>query len=129
MAVAGNARYLNLATWRRDGREVRTPVWFALLDGRYYCFSADDAGKVKRLRNSDRAAIAHCNARGGVLGAWQPARATLVDEPAREQAAYRALRAKYGWQMALLDLLARLGGRYERRAMIEIVTVDDLPQH
>ena len=30
--------YVNLATFRRNGREVRTPVWIAGKDRRYYIF-------------------------------------------------------------------------------------------
>jgi len=31
-----------------------------------------------------------------------------------------ALRAKYGWQMRLVDFFSRLTGRYGRRAILEI---------
>ncbi|MGE0483751.1 MAG: PPOX class F420-dependent oxidoreductase [Gammaproteobacteria bacterium] len=118
-------RYLSLATYRRDGREVRTPVWFVVIDERYYCFSADDAGKIKRLRGRDRAAIAACDARGRLRGPWHPARGNLVSDPALQRRVYAALRARYGWQMALLDWLARLGGRLGRRAVLEIVPAGD----
>jgi hypothetical protein len=39
-------KYVNLATYRRNGVEVKTPVWIAELAGRYYVFSAGDAGKI-----------------------------------------------------------------------------------
>ena len=39
--------YVNLATYRKDGREVRTPVWLAGDNGEYYVFSESKAGKVK----------------------------------------------------------------------------------
>jgi hypothetical protein len=35
-----NARYLNLATFRRSGAAVTTPVWFAADNGIYYLESA-----------------------------------------------------------------------------------------
>ena len=50
-------RYLSLATFRRDGGAVPTPVWFAEVDGLLYVFTAGDAGKVKRLRHSSRARV------------------------------------------------------------------------
>ncbi len=114
------ARYVNLGTFRRDGRRVGTPVWAAGEGDVYYVFSAGDAGKVKRLRNSDRAEVAACDARGGVVGDWHPARAELIAEPADVQIALRALRKKYGWQMHLTDWLAKLSGRYSRRAYIKV---------
>ena len=33
-------RYLSLATFRRNGAEVTTPVWFAAGDGKLYVFTA-----------------------------------------------------------------------------------------
>lgn len=114
------ARYVNLATFRRGGRRVGTPVWAAGEDDVYYVFSAGDAGKIKRLRNSDRAEVAPCDARGGLLGDWHPARAEIIDQQADVQVALQALRSKYGWQMRLTDALAKLTGRYSRRAYIRV---------
>ena len=115
-----NARYLNLATFRKNGAEVATPVWFAERNGAYYVFSTGDAGKVKRLRNSSRARIAPCDMRGGLLGEWVEAHAVVVKDRSERDAAYRALRDKYGWQMGLLDFFSRLGGRIGQRAVIRI---------
>jgi PPOX class probable F420-dependent enzyme len=113
-------RYLSLATFRRDGAEVRTPVWFAALDTKLYVFSAGEAGKVKRLRHSPRARVAPCDARGGVRGDWREATARVVTDRRLIEQARAALRAKYGWRLRVLDALARLTGRLERRAWIEI---------
>lgn len=115
-----DSRYISLATFRRDGREVRTPVWFARLDDGYVCYSAADAGKVKRIRANARVRLAPCDVRGGLRGAWQAATATLIDDPATCARAFGALRARYGWQMWLIDTLARLSGRYRRRAVIAL---------
>ena len=46
------AAYFSLATFRKSGVAVETPVWFAGDKQTYYVFSAGQAGKVKRLRNS-----------------------------------------------------------------------------
>jgi uncharacterized protein len=113
-------RYLSLGTFRRNGAEVRTPVWFAALDAKLYVFSAGDAGKVKRLRHSPRARVAPCDAGGGVRGDWRETTARVVTDRRLIERARAALRAKYGWQLRLLDALARLTGRLERRAWIEI---------
>lgn len=112
--------YVSLATFRRDGREVRTPVWIAGEGGVFYVFSAPEVGKVKRIRANGRVALAACNYRGVVKGPWRDGRARLVDDPASRTAALRALRAKYGVQMWLADVLSKLGGRFASRAYIEI---------
>lgn len=115
------ARYVNLATRRRDGREVLTPVWMAPEDGRHFVFSSRDTGKVKRIRNNPAVRLAVCDLRGGLKSEWLDATAHLVlDDPATEALAYRALRHRYRWQMSLLDGISWLSGRYQRRIIIEI---------
>jgi PPOX class probable F420-dependent enzyme len=113
-------RYVALATFRRSGAEVRTPVWCAAMDGRLYVFSAGDSGKVKRLRHSSRARVAPSDVRGNVRGEWWDAHARIVTEPRVIERAHAAMRAKYGWQARLGDVFSRLTGRLPRRAWIEV---------
>ncbi len=120
MSALRDARYLSLATFRKSGVAVETPVWFAESGDRLWVFSAGDAGKVKRLRNSSRSRVAPCDMRGGILGEWTESVARLVDDPEAIRAAHAAMRAKYGWQMSLGDFFSTLSGRLQRRAWIEI---------
>jgi hypothetical protein len=121
LAAFDRHAYISLVTFRRTGAGVPTPVWFAVRDGRIVVFSEARAGKVKRLRNDPRVRFAPCDVRGRVRGErWQDGRARIVAERAEEQAAYAALRAKYGWQMRLLDAFSRLAGRIRGRAVLEI---------
>ena len=119
-ATLDRHRYLSLATFRRSGAEVRTPVWFAAADGKIYVLTAGESGKVKRLRRSSRARVAPSDMRGHVRGEWYDGAARIVTEPGVIERAHAALRAKYGWQMGLGDLFSRLTGRIRRRAWIEI---------
>lgn len=114
------ARYVNLATFRRDGREVRTPVWMAEAEGRHFVFTARHVGKVKRLRHNPRLRLAVCDMRGALRSDWLEGSATFVTDPASLNLGYRALRAKYGWQMRLIDLGSWLSGRLNQRELIEI---------
>jgi uncharacterized protein len=113
-------RYVSLATFRRDGTEVATPVWFAEAGGQLYVFTAGDSGKVKRLRRSARARIAPCDARGGLRGPWQDAIAQLVTDAGLIERGRVAFRAKYGWQLRIFDFFAGLAGRVNRRSWIQI---------
>jgi PPOX class probable F420-dependent enzyme len=113
-------RYVSLATFRANGAEVATPVWFAVVDATLYVFTTADSGKVKRVHRSSRARIAPCDARGAPRGAWQDATAHLVTNSGIIARADVALREKYGWQKWLLDLGSRLTGRIHRRAWIAI---------
>ncbi|HET8533196.1 MAG TPA: PPOX class F420-dependent oxidoreductase [Methylomirabilota bacterium] len=120
LAAFDRHRYMALATFRRSGAQVRTPVWFAAMDGKVYVFTAGESGKVKRLRRSSRARVAPSDVRGGVRGEWWDVAARLVTEPGLIERAHAALRAKYGWQAWMGDVLSRLTGRIRRRAWIEI---------
>jgi hypothetical protein len=113
-------RYMSLATFRKSGAEVATPVWFAAADGRLHVFTAEQSGKVKRLRHSQRVRVAPSDARGRVRGEWREATARILTDPGAIERAYAALQAKYGWQMRLTNLLSRLTGRINHRAWLEI---------
>jgi len=115
--------YVSLATFRRDGRTVETPVWIAGADGRLYVFTEAKAGKVKRLRREPRLRLAACSVRGGIRGPWHEGRGRIVTEPDVETRAYDALLEKYGWQMRLANLGSRLTGRIDGRAVLEL-TID-----
>lgn len=115
-----SARYISFGTYRKNGEVVDTPVWAGDEGDTLYVFSSGDAGKVKRLRNGNRARVAPCTATGKALGDYVDATAKLVDHPEVVERAYRALRRKYGWQMRMLDGLAMLSGRYRKRQIIEI---------
>jgi PPOX class probable F420-dependent enzyme len=113
-------RYMSLATFRRSGAEVATPVWFAAVDGKLYVVSAGSAGKVKRVRYAGRARVAPCDVRGGLRGAWQDAGARVITDAGLIGRARTALRAKYGWQVRIFDFVSRLTGRAKRRAWLEV---------
>lgn len=112
--------YVNLETFRRSGVGVRTPVWFAILDHKLYVVTDGTSAKVKRIRATKRIRLAACGVRGTVHGPWHDGAARIVDDRRLIERAHAALRAKYGWQMALLDLGSTLFGRIGRRAWLEV---------
>jgi PPOX class probable F420-dependent enzyme len=120
MAALDRETYISLVTFRRSGRGVATPVWFAARNGKIYVFSEGTAGKVKRLRNDARIRIAPCNVRGTVRGAWIDGSGRRVDDAELVEGAYRALLRKYGWQMRIANFFSRLAGRFDRRAILEL---------
>jgi hypothetical protein len=76
-------KYLSLETFRKNGQGVPTPVWFAAeplqaTPEKVYVYSTGNSGKAKRLRNSSRARVAPCTARGKLLGDWINAQAEIV---------------------------------------------------
>lgn len=114
------AQYLNLGTFRKTGVRVDTPVWFAPDGDHFYVLSNNQAGKVKRLKNSSRCQIAPCTMLGKPTGEWHDSNAFLVENGDEIRLAHQALKRKYGWQMLMLDSGAWLGGRINQRTFIRI---------
>ncbi len=102
---------MSLATYRRNGVEVKTPVWIAEKGGLYYVFSAGDAGKVKE-NSSDTPSAARCmRRRGNLRSDWTEAQARIVSDPALIAEVRKALRSKYGLVMGFADVMATMTGR------------------
>jgi PPOX class probable F420-dependent enzyme len=120
LAELGARSYVNLATTRRNGREVRTPVWIAPDGDRLVIYTNAGSGKVKRIRNGGRVRLAPCDVRGRLRGDWVEASARMLDEPEERDRALEAVFRKYGWQMQLARALGTLSGRWSQRAAIEV---------
>ncbi len=119
-----DARYINLETFRKNGRGVKTPVWCAPCGDEIAIFSERKAGKVKRLRNDTRIRVARCDVRGKVRGEWCEGQGRIVESAEEEKRAYEALHRKYGWQMAMADFFSTLSGRIKGRAVV-MLRLDD----
>ena len=112
--------YISLATFRRNGAAVETPVWFAILDGKLYVVTDGTSAKVKRMRATKRVRVAPCNVTGRVSGEWLDGTGRVVGDRKLVERAHAALTQKYGWQMWLLDAGSQLFGRIGRRAYLEL---------
>lgn len=107
-------RYLSLASFRKNGEVVRTPLWFAEQDGKLYVMTRDDSWKYKRVRNNPRVLVAPCTARGRVTGPEVEVRARIL-QPAEFPTARKALERKY-WMLRLSFLWSK------RNIFMEITT-------
>jgi uncharacterized protein len=115
-----DVKYISLASYRKNGSLVETPVWTAPLDGRLVVFTLRDSFKVKRINNNPSVRVAKCDVRGNVLGEWHEATCKVVTDTEHERRAYGALRKKYGLMMRLGDIASTLTGRIKKRAVLEI---------
>jgi PPOX class probable F420-dependent enzyme len=95
---------MNLTTFRKSGVGVTTPVWFAQEGETLYVVTDANSGKTKRLRNNDAVEVGPSDARGKPLGDVLPAHCRILPE-AEGQTAWRALLAKYGWQLRLFQFM------------------------
>lgn len=108
--------YASLTTFRKDGRVVVTPMWFAESAGIIYMYTGATSGKVKRIRNSGRVTLAPCTAGGNVTGEAIEVRARIVSDPQEIARAEAALAKKYGVRRRLLYALRSLASGLRRRS-------------
>jgi PPOX class probable F420-dependent enzyme len=92
-------KYISLATFRKSGAAVYTPIWFAEENGRLYFMTSSKTGKYKRIRNNPRAKIAPCTMRGKITGPEFPATVRIL-APEEFQKARQLINAKY-WLAAV----------------------------
>ncbi|KUJ68160.1 pyridoxamine 5'-phosphate oxidase [Streptomyces albus subsp. albus] len=108
--------YVSLATHRRDGTPVPTPVWAVAEDGELLVWTRSDSWKVKRLRRDRRVTVTPCDVRGRIAPHARPVAGTarLLEDPEGLARVRRAMARKYGWRYRLADwsgLVVRLGKR------------------
>jgi hypothetical protein len=122
----GRERYISLATFKRNGQEVRTPVWFASdpkHPKRLWIYTNVTSWKVKRVNNDGRARVAPCTAAGKVKGDFLPARARMVKAGDPDwQRGWDALHAKY-WMLSVVLFVSRFTGRYAQRGLMAVELV------
>ncbi|CAL9283473.1 PPOX class F420-dependent oxidoreductase [Streptomyces sp. SudanB182_2057] len=109
LARLGAGPYLLLTTFRRNGTPVATPVWVVRDGDTLGVWTADDSGKVKRIRRRRDVLVGPCDRRGNPTGPQKPATAEITG--ADTTARYRYLIArKYG----VVGRLTLLGSRLRR---------------
>lgn len=105
-------KYISFETYRKDGRAIATPVWFAEAGGGLiYIYSEANAGKVKRVRNNPEVRVAVCDIRGNHRGEWFPATARVMTDGAEIARADKLLDRRYRFQRMLGNVMSKLMGR------------------
>ena len=122
--LSNKEKYVSLVTFRRDGRSVATPVWFAAMGNEFGVITETNVGKVKRIRNNPRVTVQVCDYSGNVVPAGDPKAQPVLEATARlvtgneAVAVRRAIAKKYGLTYATFalywnfsNLLAKLRGK------------------
>ena len=110
LATLSDQKYIRLATFRRSGAPVPTPVWFARHGDRLYVTTSEKSWKVKRIRRNPAVRVAPCSPTGKPLGPGFDAVARILP-PAESQKAAHRLREKYGWLLRLFLWFSRRRGQ------------------
>jgi uncharacterized protein len=87
-------RYISLATFRKSGAAVYTPIWFAEDNDKLYFMTNSELGKCKRIRNNPQVKIAPCTIRGKITGPESPATVRFL-RPEEFARARQAINRKY----------------------------------
>src|ERR1041385_5400972 len=87
-------KYISVATYRKNGTAVYTPVWFAERNGKLYVKTRNDSGKYKRARNNPRVKVAACEMREKITGPEFQAPARILPRNEGEKA-NNAIKRKY----------------------------------
>ncbi|MCA9913373.1 MAG: PPOX class F420-dependent oxidoreductase [Anaerolineae bacterium] len=104
-------QYIRLTTFRKSGKAVPTPVWFAESGGKLYVLTLATSGKVKRLRHTPQVELAASDARGNPHGETILAQATIHSADSEMgKFANRTLTRKYGLMKRLFSLAQRMRG-------------------
>jgi PPOX class probable F420-dependent enzyme len=94
IGLLGNARYLLLESERRDGTQVGTPMFFAILDEAIVVRTEAESAKVTRIRDRPIVRVGPCSVRGKPLAGYFECMARFL--PLEKQAlAEAALRRKH----------------------------------
>jgi PPOX class probable F420-dependent enzyme len=102
-------QFINLTTFRKNGKPVVTTVWFAYANGKIYGTSKPTSGKVKRIRNNPQVTFASSTMSGRGLSDACPGKMRLL-VPEEYPKAIAALKRKYGLQYTLFSLFGRAQG-------------------
>ena len=109
--------YCLVVSYKRSGEAVPTPVWFGLADdGRLYFRTADDALKVRRIRNNPAVRIAPCTTRGRPKGPAAEGRARVLSDDEFDRAE-EAIQSNYGLGRKMYDGVA---ARLASSAYVEV---------
>jgi PPOX class probable F420-dependent enzyme len=110
-------KYVVLNTRKKNGDTVATPVWIAALPDGALGFTTElSSGKVKRIRNFADVTLQPSNARGVPKPGTTPVAATAsVLSGADADAVEQAIKAKYGFQVTLINIAYGIGRIVKRR--------------
>jgi PPOX class probable F420-dependent enzyme len=125
MSIA-DEKYVSFTTYRKDGTPKSTPVWIVDLGGGSAgLITPASSWKVRRLANNPAVQLQPSDMKGNVTEGSAAISATAVVKQGADFDRVRSkVKAKYGWQVKVAMLAAKLG-RGDASDTAIIVTLDD----
>ena len=116
-------KYMSLTTFRKSGEAVITPMWFAESKGTIYAETGVSAGKLKRIRHTERVTLAACTLSGKVTGSEVEGRARILSEPLEIHAAKAAMSKKYRLTRSIYYFLLNTISTIRRKPRMNLVYI------
>lgn len=120
-------KYLSLTTFRKSGEAVATPVWVTRAGDNLYVITAENSGKVKRLRNNSSVLLAPCDVRGNLTGAQVKGTAEVLDSGETGKVR-EMINSRYGLMARGMELAQRLRSMISRQPATESVGLRITPE-
>lgn len=111
IAALQGEQYISLTTYRKNGTEKATPVWFVAQNGKLYITTQADSYKIKRIRHNDQVKFAACDVRGTLKNGAETFTGTATLHTADTHIAKSAdqwLTQKYGLMYRGIRFMGRL---------------------
>jgi PPOX class probable F420-dependent enzyme len=122
--VLDGNRFANVTTFRANGDEVITPVWFVRLGSQVFVRTDGESGKVKRLRANPAALLGPCDQHGEPLGPTVQVVGRILGT-AEGVDADHFLTAKYGFRKRLFDFFIGMRGTTESNVFLAFTVPSD----
>jgi PPOX class probable F420-dependent enzyme len=120
-------KYVSITTFRRDGSQASTPVWFVSddLDRRLFVATGADTWKVRRIARNPHVRVAPCTGSGKLKSVPIDGEARVVDEG---DLVRRLQSEKYGWQKWLIETAYVWTMKLRRKPTGESVYLEIVPR-
>lgn len=103
----GEAKFVSLVTYKRDGGAVAAPMWVARDGADLVAWTPADAWKVKRLRRDPRVELIR-SGRTGKVDPVEPCllgTAVVEDDPETVAKVEQLIRRKYGFEFVVITTI------------------------
>ena len=103
--------YISLETYRKNGKSVKSPVWFVIENDLLYIITRSQTGKIKRLKNNLQVKFALCTMKGKITGEWISGTVKILDEKQTKEAV-KMRDKKYGFLAKIAKFLSKSKGEF-----------------
>jgi PPOX class probable F420-dependent enzyme len=117
-------RYINLESYKKDGKPVLTPVQSIEDNGLVYLRTDPKTWKVKRIRRNPHVRIAPSDRKGNPIGTWVDGRAQVL-EGGESDRVMTLFKKEYG---TVGNSMVNFVGRLRGERLTTIISIELEPQ-